>query len=131
MIFVSTIVGKYSQEYRKVLYLDNRRFLRGDDVLRSRDQFKDVEARGPHPPHLKEKELKDGRMVAELHKRALTSPTEKQRKKAKTDAGKLEKSTGKKGIEELARLPYYTDMDVPVELMHTIQVRNPTRVICM
>ncbi len=94
-----------------------------DASLRTNNQFEGVELRGPHPPHLKEKELDDGRQVAELHKRALTSPTERQRKKAKTAAAKLEKSTGKKGIEELARLPYYTAMDVPVELMHTIQVR--------
>ena len=52
-----------------------------DDDLRSRDQFTDVETRGPHPPHLKEKELSDGRRGAELHKRALTSQTERQRKK--------------------------------------------------
>lgn len=31
----------------------------------------------------------------------------------------MEKSTSKKGIEELERLLYYTAMDVPVELMQS------------
>ena len=113
----------YSQEYRKVLYLENRRYLPQDSALRSDTRrFTAPERRPPHSPSSLDQALRDGREVAELHKRALHEEDERRRKKARTAANRLEKSTGKKGTEELARLPYYSDVEIPVELMHTVQV---------
>ncbi|XP_022110827.1 uncharacterized protein LOC110990243 isoform X2 [Acanthaster planci] len=78
------------------------------------------------PPHALTsvgQQLDFGRQVLELWHKASHGPTTRNRKKAKSAATKLEKATEKKGVEKSARLPYYINVDILVELMHTVQVR--------
>lgn len=86
-------------------------------------RFGSDERRQRHRISSTDEQVRNGERVAELHKRAISvDASESDRKKAKRDATKLEKATGKKGVEELARLPYYANVMIPVELMHTVQV---------
>ncbi|XP_022100010.1 uncharacterized protein LOC110984295 [Acanthaster planci] len=115
------IEGKHIKEYGKVIHGENRRYLPPESPLRT-NSFGNYESRPPHELTSMGQQLDFGRQVLELWHKASHDPTPHQRKKAKSAATKLEKATGKKGVEELARLPYYTDVDIPVELMHTVQV---------
>ncbi|XP_072043489.1 uncharacterized protein [Amphiura filiformis] len=117
------ITGTYYRGYGTVLYAQNRRFLPENHVLRNEEWGNEGQEQRERPETRDIRTyLADGQRVQDAINRLNTIDNEAERKRLTREVHKLQKDTGKKGLEEFARLPEYKSMQVPVDPMHTVQV---------
>ncbi|XP_071477244.1 uncharacterized protein [Diadema antillarum] len=102
MLMLSTLIpGTYSKGYHKTLYTGSRRFLPPNSPLRKGEIRERPEIRS-----------RMGQLALGAEVEAL--PPAKRQKRAT--------EVGKKGVEIISKLHWYSYMEYPVEAMHTIQV---------
>ena len=104
------LLGEWSEALKKVVYLENRRFLPVDDKMRESKPFPSSKAERRGPLELK----------TQLYVEACNVQYEEA--KTKVARSSLFKQNGCKGRYALQRLPEHDRLtDVPVEPMHTLK----------
>ena len=115
--------GEHYRGYGTVLYGQHRRYLPPDHPMRKETwgHFGKEERTPPEARNVVEF-LANGRLVQDLLLQIHMEEDDNQRKILNKELVKVMKETGKKGLEEFARLPEYDKMQIPVDPMHTVQV---------
>ncbi|XP_078574707.1 uncharacterized protein LOC144860976 [Branchiostoma floridae x Branchiostoma japonicum] len=109
--------GQTVSAYHQVLYLGNEKFLPLDSPLRAMLQKPGEENESAPRKKRKEEVYAYGRAVEDAKERVRRGET------TARALEQIEKATGKKGMEELHRLPYYDPVVCrPVDMMHASQV---------
>ena len=108
------ISGEYYTGYGTVLYGQNRRYLPQGHALRTEMWGNDgTENRSRPDTRRKDEYLDSGRRVQAMVDQLHDTVDPARRKTPNKDLTKLTKETGKKGLEEFARLPDYEKMKIP------------------
>ena len=104
------LVGEWSDSLKKIVYLENRRFLPNHDEMRESNTFPSSEAETRGPPEPKTQSYVEACNI------------KYEDAKTKVARSKLFKESGCKGRYSLQRLPEHDRLtDVPVEPMHTLK----------
>ena len=104
------LLGEWSEALKKVVYLENRRFLPVDDEMRESKPFPSSKAERRGPPEPK------------THSYVEACNAQYEEAKTKVARSSLFKQNGCKGRHALQRLPEHDRLtDVPVEPMHTLK----------